>query len=301
MVTLDPNRLSEKKQQRLHIGDLIGFRPHIMLPHQSRPVLSPLLKYDAAMTGKMCYPPDTKGFLYYFPSPKKTLLSGELRFRVASSDDPASFESGSDLMMINGQAWSRPLCVVSKYYIPLYEKLREELLVPDELDAVLSTFPRRFAKFRQSQLLYTLNDTFIINLSSPKHILTVVTEQGYESLRFDSLFMETRDGARLFPYTGESLSLVFPRFMMILNEFVGRSLVRFERSTLPDHKGTRTVVLRFLKIITPVKCLIPHYDGNIVQPEEGELHRKTVRKVWSVNIDEKESFIAQSFQLLWDA
>ena len=88
---------------------------------------------------------------------------------------------------------------------------------------------------------------------------------------------------------------------MTLNVFVGSALFRFERSTLPDNKGTRTVVLRFLKIITPVKCLIPHYDGNIVRPEEGELHRKTVSKVWSVNIDEKESFIAQSFQLLWDA
>ena len=94
---------------------------------------------------------------------------------------------------------------------------------------------------------------------------------------------------------------------MILNEFVGRSLVRFERSTLPDHKGTRTVVLRFLKIITPVECLIPNYNGHIVQPEEGELYRripckKTVPIVWSLNIDKKKDrSIAQSFQLLWDA
>ena len=304
VVTLDPNRFSEKKQQHLHIGNLLGFRPHIMLANQSRPVVSPLLRYDTAMTGMMFYPPDTKGFLYYFPSPKKTRISGELRFRVASSDDPASFESGSDLMMINGQAWSRPLCVVSKYYIPLYEKLREELFVPDELDAALSTFPRKYCNFRQSQLLYTLNDTFIVNLSSPKQILTVVTEQGIESLRLDSLFMETRDGAKLFPYTGESPSLDFPR-LMTLNEFVGSALFRFERSTLPDHKGTRTVVLRFLKIITPVKCLIPNYDGSIVQPEEGELYQriprgKTVPIARSVNIDRKTSFIAHSLQLLWD-
>ena len=91
------------------------------------------------------------------------------------------------------------------------------------------------------------------------------------------------------------------------NKFVGSALVRFERSTLPEHKGTRTVVLRFLKIITPVKCVIPFHDSHIVSPEEGELYRRRrVGKpidllnppVWSVNIDKSVTF--RSFQLLWD-
>ena len=91
------------------------------------------------------------------------------------------------------------------------------------------------------------------------------------------------------------------------NKFVGSALVRFERSTLPEHKGTRTVVLRFLKIITPVKCVIPFNDSHIVSPEEGELYRRRrVGKpidllnppVWSVNIDKSVTF--RSFQLLWD-
>ena len=82
-------------------------------------------------------------------------------------------------------------------------------------------------------------------------------------------------------------------------------MARFERSTLPDHKGTRTVVLRFLKIIEPVKCVVRSYDGYIVQPKEGELHRRTPRKkelgsqVWSVNIDKKQN-MARGLQLLWD-
>jgi hypothetical protein len=122
--------------------------------------------------------------------------------------------------------------------------------------------------------------------------------------------MESR--ARQLPFTGESPSpsLHSPR-LMILNEFVGSALVRFERSTFPDHIGTRTVVLRFLKMITPVKCVIPFYDGRITQPEEGELFRRSLspnrRKdavskhvVWSVNID-KKSLRARGLQLLWDA
>jgi hypothetical protein len=304
VVSLDPNKFAEKKQQRLHIGDLLRFRPLIMLQNQSSPVISPHVTYD--MTGKhdyMSYPPDTKGFLYYFTSLEKPRIAGELRFRVASSDDSASFQSGSDLMKINGQVWSRPLIVLSKLYPPLYEKLREELLVPDDLDAVLSTFPPRFPKYSQTQFLYTLNDTFIVNFSYHDQKFNIVTEQGMEILRLTGLFSET--SAYLLPYTGESPSLESPR-LMILNEFVGSALARFERSTLPDHIGTRTVVLRFLKIITPVKCVIPLYHGNIVPPEEGELHRrfpqwKTNQLVKSFNIDKKESRLMKCFQLLWDA
>ena len=62
-------------------------------------------------------------------------------------------------------------------------------------------------------------------------------------------------------------------------------MARFERSTLPDHEGTRTVVLRILKIITTMRCVIPLYDGNIMPPKEGELHQRaktTVDKSASV-------------------
>ena len=82
-------------------------------------------------------------------------------------------------------------------------------------------------------------------------------------------------------------------------------MARFERSTLREHAGTRTVLLRFLKIITPVKCVVPLYDGYIAAPKEGELfqrgHRRTWRQqVWSTDIDQP-SLIARGFQLLWDA
>jgi hypothetical protein len=203
VVSLDPNKFAEKKQQCFHIGDQGAFGPYIMLHNQSSLVRSPYLSYD--QTGRrnmpVSFPPDTKAFLYYFTSPEIPRIGGELRFRVASSDDPASFESGYDLMKINGQVWSRPLYVLSKSYIPLYEKLREELFVPDDLDTVLSTFPHRIPQYRRCQHLYTLNDTFIVNFSSTDQDFTVITEQGIETLRLRGLFTETR--ARKVPYTGE--------------------------------------------------------------------------------------------------
>jgi hypothetical protein len=70
-------------------------------------------------------------------SPEKPRIAGNLRFRVTSSDDPSSFESGSDLLLVDGQPWSRPLHALPKYYLPLYDKLREEQLISDDLDKVL--------------------------------------------------------------------------------------------------------------------------------------------------------------------
>ena len=92
------------------------------------------------------------------------------------------------------------------------------------------------------------------------------------------------------------------------NESLGSALARFERSTLEEHKGTRTVVLRFLEIITPVKCVMPLYDGYIGQPKEGELYRRSHHNtaiirddVWSINIDNPKRGIKRGLLLLWDA
>ena len=87
-------------------------------------------------------------------------------------------------------------------------------------------------------------------------------------------------------------------------------MARFERSTFPEHKDTRTVVLRFLKIMTPVKCVIPLYDDYIPLPEEGKLHRRSRSRLkwdqavlWSINIDKPNlnETKYRGLQLLWDA
>jgi hypothetical protein len=64
-------------------------------------------------------------------------------------------------------------------------------------------------------------------------------------------------------------------------------------------------VLRILKIITPVECVLPLYDGYVSCPKEGELHQKTyyngLKRAWSVNIDKSKGPMIQSLRLLWDA
>ena len=148
-------------------------------------------------------PPNTKAFLYYYLSPEKPCIAGELRLRVTSSDDPASFENGSDLLRYNGRPWSRPLHVLPELYIPLYEKLREEQLVPDDLDRVLSALPKENFRYSWSHL-YTLNDTFIVDFGSHRNGFTfhVTSELGVEKLPFRGMFFDGRACCNGSPYTG---------------------------------------------------------------------------------------------------
>ena len=132
-------------------------------------------------------------------SPGTSRFAGELRLRVVPSDDPASFESGSDLLKSNGQLWSRSLYVLSKNYIPLYNILRKEGFVPDDLDLALSTLPPGLPR---CQLLHTFNDTFIIDFSNSSMHFSVITEQGMAALNFRGLFSEIRKISRGTPYTG---------------------------------------------------------------------------------------------------
>ena len=201
IVTLDPNKFAEKKPQRVNIGNQQSFRARIKL-NDGVILSSPDLSYDKAGQSNVFYPPDTNAFLYYTVPSERPRIGGELRLRVTSSDDPASFASGSDLLQINGQPWSRPLIVISKNYLPLYAKLREDGLVPDELDSVLSALPSKRFIYSRSQILYTLNDTFIVDFSQHTQFFSVITEQGMETLGFHTTFFDSRALVRHTPYTG---------------------------------------------------------------------------------------------------
>ena len=247
------------------------------------------------------YPPDTNAFLYYTAPSERPRIAGELRLRITSSDDPASFASGTDLLRIDGQPWSRPLLAISKYYLPLYAKLREDRLVPDDLDSILSTLSWKRFRYTRDRILYTLNDTFIINFSYSHINLTASTEQGIETLKFRGHFLDQRHLRGGNPYTGGYTHHCSQHDDS--HASIGSALARFERSTLPEHAQTRTVVLRFLKIITPVKCVMPLYDEYIKWPKEGELFQRGLYSrphVWSANIDQPR-LTTPGFQLLWDA
>jgi hypothetical protein len=129
----------------------------------------------------------------------------------------------------------------------------------------------------------------------------------YHSLKYLSIIVECT-GVHL-TQVHTKITITRLSYIDYSYEFLGSLLARFERSTLPDHKGKRTVVLRFLKIITPVKRVIPLYDDYVCCPKEGELHRRRTgnfknHQVWSVNIDtpltKNQTHMQRGLQLLWD-
>jgi hypothetical protein len=150
-------------------------------------------------------------------SPGKPRISGELRLRLTSSDDPSSFKSGSDVLRSDGQLWSRPLHALPKYYSPLYDKLREEQFVPDDLDAALSTLPSYRPSYRRCQFLYTLNDTFLVDFSSYGWKLILITEQGVESIPIFDIFVDGRKLQQSTPYIYKSPSLDTPILIILMN------------------------------------------------------------------------------------
>ena len=153
------------------------------------------------------FPPDTKAFLYYWMSPEKPRIAGEIRLRVTSSDDAASFESGSDLLRTNGRPWSRPLPFLPKHNFPLYEKLREEGFVSDELDKVLSSSPPKISNYRGGTRLYKLNDPFIVDFSIKSLCFLLITEKTIETLLVINIFEDQRKVRKIAPYTGAHINL----------------------------------------------------------------------------------------------
>ena len=194
--------------------------PTVALLKKPSHVFHSTIFYDYAYDKKVDFPPHTKGFLYYSTSPEKPRIAGEIRLRVISSNDSASFESGSDLVRTDGQLWSRPLYSLSKHYIPLYEKLKEDRLLPGDLVTTLSTFPFKRCFIHRSQLHYTLNDTFTVDFSKRQSSFIVITEQGVESLNL-ALFVDPRmQHAKRRPYTGalyKSPSLDIPILIILMN------------------------------------------------------------------------------------
>jgi hypothetical protein len=75
--------------------------------------------------------------------------------------------------------------------------------------------------------------------------------------------------------------------ILLKNRRPGSALCCFERSNLPQHKGARIVVIRIVKIISPVTCKYPNY--NDIMPVEGELLQRNYKlrglQPVSINVD----------------
>ncbi|KAL6298077.1 hypothetical protein BKA93DRAFT_812686 [Sparassis latifolia] len=229
------------------------------------------IRYQLHRGSIISFPPNTRGFLYYYSPSPETPLAGEVRFRLTQDSSLTDFASGTDLLLGNGVHWRIPLLLIASAlrYAPMRALLlRDGLVTPDLVDRCI----RLYAKDRllqRSQILHSLDDTILVDLGrqAPTYHLLLGQDELY---RFElaRVFYDSRSSKVTAPYTGSAFC-------------------RFERT---DDNPPR-LSLRIPKILEPVKCIDPSYDGWVSMPREGELHVRD-HQVWTVDLAAKSAPLA---------
>ncbi|PPR01580.1 hypothetical protein CVT24_005871 [Panaeolus cyanescens] len=283
--TLNPSRFVELNQPAITLSH--GLAPFLSLP-TGRMTFGYMYTSEAK---DIPFPPGTRGFLYYHLPPGRPPFSATVRFRVTPSPDPASFADGYDLPIplshqhVPGPWQLRiPKLVVRRGASPLVDLLQSEgLLHPTTIECVKRNYD--MAKFgRNSHFLYTLEDPFII-----QHRSKVVVRQP-TSLRL-----------KAFTELGAGEIIVANYHHLYFDS--GAALVRFEKSTLPQHKGKKVVVRRCLGILEPFVPSAKAKPKKIAlhTPIPGELMMSRHQEgPWSVDLGSPELPAAYAgLHLLW--
>jgi len=223
------------------------------------------------------FPAEARGFLYYHPpTGNSPPAAGEIRFRLTSGDNPESFQVGRDFQdRKTGFPWRIPLLVMTED-VRKYTPFRQLLLADGFVTPAFMRKCNEMTKAlgyrvqRNSAIIHSLGHLFHFEFTKTGMIFLVLTKKNLHRIRLPGFF------AHPVNHRGFKSSVLYS----------GSALCCFEQSTLPKHRGTRTVVLRIVKIISPAICKIPNYDGYIPSPIEGELvpHR-TGPRTWSLNVD----------------
>ncbi|KAG6812893.1 hypothetical protein H0H92_015628 [Tricholoma furcatifolium] len=183
------------------------------------------------------FPPNTHGFLYYHHIPNTPSTSAEVRFRVTPADDKFNFSAGEDLLMPRKYwPWSRSLCqLAGKSHKGLWDWIRQEGLVED----AAAKWALDNAKYPPEQILFYLEQPFVMDLQHRSVSLGIATPHAIGKVMLERLTTIRRGSS-----TGPNLWNDMP--------FRGHLLLRFERSSLPEHTNSRFLVLRVLKILQPI-------------------------------------------------
>ncbi|TFK46571.1 hypothetical protein OE88DRAFT_1667622 [Heliocybe sulcata] len=274
--TLDPRRLYSK--DFLVLSGLSSKHPRVIAADDIPGVD---LSYCRQGRTRLAFPSGTQGFLYWHLEADAPALAGQVRFRITTSSDPATFPEGHDLQLPDGRTWNISIFRIARMssYAGLRAQLLSDKLVTVQLlDTALTVSGSNGVKIEHpsssSTFVWKFRQTFAVELESTSIRIWLLGSSGGQLLRLEYLFS-------LKEATGTTRLCHAP--------FIGKALVQFERSTLPEHKGTRTVVLRVSKIIELTKTGSTGPVKWVPEPEEGGL--VMMRKVngewipWSVNVD----------------
>ncbi|TFK39067.1 hypothetical protein BDQ12DRAFT_89890 [Crucibulum laeve] len=220
------------------------------------------------------FPRDAGGFFYYHRPPGLPEIAGEIRFRTTGGRDMFSFEKGKDLLRPPGIPWRIPLLLMAgaDAYTPFRTRLLEDGLVSEKTMEICKQIYLGGKFSRGSTFVFDLSQPFVVDFSKQSSTFWVIGHEKSGLCKLNHIFGDSRSARKVFPYNGAGM-------------------VRLERSTLPEHAGTHTLVMRVLQIVQPVQCTVKDYDEKVQRPTEGELVTRTYKNVvrpWSVRLDGKE-------------
>lgn len=300
LSTLDP--------QHLTMGDFID------VSHYTHPAISFLPKthntllYYFKSKALLPFPPGSRGFLYYRSFPDLPVECSGVRFRITSRGTPSSFEEGSDLLRPDGLPWQVPFSAMALATGPseLWTKqlLKEQLVAEEQLAHCRAMFHQK-KRIEANTNIYHLGQVFSLNLGGTVWFW-IVGRTKIGLWHYPSMFADNRVHMKSnkYPYSGESILLFV--CVMFLSCPAGSCLAALELSTHPDHAGTKTIVLRILKFVKPIKCVLDSYDGYIPMPEEGSIYHRTFTqgrgspqiKPWTCNVYGKHSPGTEALRIL---
>ncbi|KAF9550767.1 hypothetical protein CPC08DRAFT_715196, partial [Agrocybe pediades] len=273
ILTLDPSRLDSVMQRIIDVSNMPY--PRIIFPDIKLPPKPPLvttasdsntqpgkkvvkppsnkfrLIYAVTYDGsdhRERFPEHTRGVLYYHKADPE--VASSVRFRICEEPTLASFNAGHDLIEyeheLDSESSSRlPMSYRGPWNIPLhaiaglrsYYAFRAALLQENLVDlALMEDLSRISLKKRLSRALYSYDQPFLVDLSKRQTSITLLARHCMHSLGSFDLFGE-----------------LYPERKCAVGNYEGFALVRFVLSPLPQHAEDPSLLIQFVKFITPVR------------------------------------------------
>ncbi|KAF5377847.1 hypothetical protein D9615_006724 [Tricholomella constricta] len=259
--------------------DLLTVSDFVDLSHLDQPSIklytgSARFTYLSSRLSKKPFPPNTRGFLYWHHDPSLPPTAGGIRFRLGDEADPNLFSTGTDLLYPNAMPWT--IHLLSLACGSDYGSMKAQLIAERLVDAA------SFESLEKGTAHHNWNSTYIHKLDQPFELditraltIRIISPPRFGVAKLQGHFSDLRVSVRSIPYNG-------------------RILVRFEPSPFPEHARPAprppVIVLRVLKILTPIKVILPQYDMHVPVPVEGALLGKKPKggfrnRVFSIDLE----------------